>query len=162
MGIGESQAPGGIAGAGKTVSPTQTFGTVVVSHGGIGTEMVRIVLSIVKESNPMIGVAVEHDEDTESTRSKILDAIQKVRQGTRGVLLLSDMFGGTPSNLCLSFLNEGDIEVITGVNLPMLIKLASIRDERTLHDVASFIKSYGQKNILLAGEILKGEGVAKA
>ena len=117
--------------------------------------MVRVALSIVRDAAPMAGVALEHDEDVEKMRQKIVTAIRQVDQNG-GVLLLSDMFGGTPSNLCLSFLEEGKIEVITGVNLPMLIKLASLREKKSLSEVASFIRNYGQKNITLAGEILKG------
>lgn len=133
------------------------IGTVVVSHGNIGMEMVRVARSIVTEAAPMAGVALEHDEDVARMREKILTAIKDVDRGG-GVLLLSDMFGGTPSNLCMSFLEEGKIEVITGVNLPMLIKLASFRGEKPLAEIAAFIREYGQKNIALAGEVLKGSG----
>jgi len=133
------------------------IGTVVVSHGNIGMEMVRVARSIVTDAAPMAGVALEHDEDVARMREKILSAIKDVDRGG-GVLLLSDMFGGTPSNLCLSFLEEGKIEVITGVNLPMLIKLASFRGEKPLAEIAAFIREYGQKNIALAGEVLKGSG----
>lgn len=131
------------------------IGTVIVSHGNIGLEMVRVVHSIVKDAVPMVGVALEHDENVNFMRDKIHKAIQEVRQN-RGVLLLSDMFGGTPSNLCLSFLKDDPIEVITGFNLPMLIKLASLREDKPLSEVALFIQDYGQKNIVLAGEVLKG------
>ena len=141
------------------------IGTVVVTHGNIGVEMVRIARSIVRDPTPMVGVALEHDENVDLIRTKISAAIfevsQEVSQGvsqTGGVLLLSDMFGGTPSNLCLSFLEEGTVEVISGVNLPMLIKLANFREEKPLAEVASFIRNYGQKNITLAGEVLKGGG----
>ena len=133
------------------------IGTVVVSHGDIGIEMVKVARSIVREASPMIGVSLQHDEDVNLIRQKIQSAINEVdRQG--GILLLSDMFGGTPSNLCLSFLEEGKVEVITGVNLPMLIKLASYREDKPLTEVAAFIRNYGQKNIALAGEVLKGSG----
>jgi PTS system mannose-specific IIA component len=135
------------------------IGTVVVSHGNIGLEMVRVVRSIVRDPAPMAGVAIEHDENVDRIREKIQAAIREVRQNG-GVLLLSDMFGGTPSNLCLSFLEEGKIEVISGVNLPMLIKLASWREEKPLAEIAAFIRNYGQKNISLAGEVLKGNGSA--
>jgi len=131
------------------------IGTVVVSHGKIGMEMVRIVRSIVPDAVPMIGVSIEHDENVDQIRDRIKQAILDVTRGN-GVLLLSDMFGGTPSNLCLSFLEEGKVEVIAGVNLPMLIKLANCREEKPLEEIASFIRNYGQKNIALAGEILKG------
>lgn len=117
--------------------------------------MVRVAHSIVHDPSPMVGVAIEHDEDLDLVREKITTAIREVRQDG-GVLLLSDMFGGTPSNLCLSFLEEGKIEVISGFNLPMLIKLANLREDKPLSEVAAFIRSYGQKNITLAGEVLKG------
>jgi mannose PTS system EIIA component len=135
------------------------IGTIVVSHGNIGVEMVRVAHSIVTDAGPMAGVALEHDEDVSQMREKIRRAIQEVDRGG-GILLLSDMFGGTPSNLCLSFLQEGRIEVITGVNLPMLIKLASFRGERPLAEIAAFIREYGQKNIALAGEVLRSGGSA--
>lgn len=134
---------------------SKMIGTVVVTHGKIGEEMVRVALSIVQEATPLYGVALEHDEDREAMRRKIQGAIQEADRGD-GVLLLSDMFGGTPSNLCLSFLQEGKIEVVTGVNLPMLIKIASLKEHKTLGEIADFIKSYGQKNIARAGEVLKG------
>ncbi len=130
------------------------IGTVVVTHGKIGEEMVRAVASIVKETGPLLGVSLEHHEDVDTMRRRIQEAIQQADQG-RGVLLLSDMFGGTPSNLCLSFLESGKVEVVTGVNLPMLIKLASLEDQAPLAETANFIKSYGQKNITRAAEILE-------
>lgn len=133
------------------------IGTIVVSHGNIGVEMVRVARSIVTDAAPMAGVALEHDEDVSQMREKIRVAIAEVDRGG-GILLLSDMFGGTPSNLCMSFLQEGRVEVITGVNLPMLIKLASFRGDRSLAEIAAFIREYGQKNIALAGEVLKGSG----
>lgn len=132
-------------------------GIVVVSHGMIGVEMVRVARSIVKGASLMTGVALEHDENLDLIRKKISAAIQEVSQGD-GVLILTDMFGGTPSNLALSFLEENKVEVITGVNLPMIIKLASFREKNPLAEIASFIKNYGQKNIALAGEVLKGGG----
>ena len=131
------------------------IGTIVVAHGNIGVEMVRVARSIVVDCAPMTGVALEHDEDVSQMREKIREAIREVDRGG-GILLLSDMFGGTPSNLCMSFLQEGRVEVITGVNLPMLIKLASFRGDRSLAEIAAFIREYGQKNIALAGEVLKG------
>ena len=129
-------------------------GIVLVTHGKIGEEMIRAALSIVKEKPPLRGVSLEHGEEVETMRRKIQEAIAQVDQG-HGVLLLSDMFGGTPSNLCLSFLEEGKTEVVTGVNLPMLIKLASLKEDRPLLEIATFIKTYGQKNIARAGEVLK-------
>ncbi len=131
------------------------IGIVVITHGMIGIEMVRIARSIVRDPSPMTGVALEHDENVDTIHQKIAAAIQEVNRG-QGVLLLTDMFGGTPSNLSLSFLQEGKIEVITGVNLPMLIKLSSLKEPKPLAELASFIRDYGQKNITLAGEVLQG------
>ena len=90
-------------------------------------------------------------------RARILEAIQGVDQG-EGVLILTDMFGGTPSNVALSFLSEHRIEVVTGVNLPMLIKLGSLQEEKPLEELAVFIKDYGQRNISVASEVLPGGG----
>lgn len=129
------------------------FGTVVVTHGQIGIEMIRAAESIVKEKLPFVGIALEHHETLEAMRSKIEKAIHSCKQD-RGVLLLADMFGGTPCNLCLSYLKEDDVEVVTGINLPMIIKLARFKETKPLKEIASFIRKYGQKNILLATQIL--------
>jgi PTS system mannose-specific IIA component len=90
----------------------------------------------------------------EEIKEKISEAVRRVDRG-KGILILTDMFGGTPSNICLSFLKEWKIEVITGVNLPMLLKLSTYEGEGELAELAEFIKTYGQKNINLASEILK-------
>ena len=143
-----------------------TIGAVVVTHGSIGTEMIRATESIVKEKLPFLGVALEHHESIPTMRTKIREAIDSCRSkksgspkggSPNGLLLLSDLFGGTPCNLCLSFLKEGKVEVITGVNLPMLIKLAHYKENRPLKEVARFIREYGKKNITLARLVLKGQ-----
>ena len=125
------------------------IGAVVVTHGSIGTEMIRATESIVKEKLPFLGVALEHHESVPTMKSKIREAINSCRS-KKGLLLLSDLFGGTPCNLCLSFLEEDKVEVVTGVNLPMLIKLAHYKENRPLKEVARFIRDYGKKNISLA------------
>ncbi|MBI1909091.1 MAG: PTS sugar transporter subunit IIA [Deltaproteobacteria bacterium] len=132
------------------------IGAVVVTHGNIGTEMIRAAESIVKEKLPFLGVALEHHESVPTMKSKIREAIASCHS-PQGVLLLSDLFGGTPCNLCLSFLKEVKVEVVTGVNLPMLIKLAHYRENRPLKEVARFIREYGKKNITLARQVLKGD-----
>ena len=114
------------------------IGIVIVTHGKIGEELVRVTLSIVKEANPIIAVSLEHSEDVDLMRRKVEEAIQKAEQG-EGVLLLSDMFGGTPCNLCLSFLDAPKVEVVSGINLPMLIKLASLKEAKKLSEIADFI-----------------------
>ena len=96
---------------------------------------------------------MEPSQGAEEMRRAIADALAKVDQG-EGVLVLTDMFGGTPSNIALSFLKERRVEVVTGMNLPMLIKLATLSEEKPLEELAVFIKSYGQRNISVAREIL--------
>jgi PTS system mannose-specific IIA component len=87
-------------------------------------------------------------------REKISTALKETDEGA-GVLILTDMFGGTPSNMSLSFLDEHHVEVVTGLNLPMLIKLATLGEQRPLEELAGFIKEYGQRNISLASELFR-------
>lgn len=131
------------------------IGVVVITHGIIGKEMIRVAKSIMKSDYPFSSVAVEHDESTEKTRSKIEAAMHEVKS-SHGVLLMTDMFGGTPTNICLSFLKENECEVITGVNLPMLLKMASVPQSYTLENAVRFIQDYGQKHISRAYDVLKG------
>ena len=98
-------------------------------------------------------VVVEPKQSVEEMRSAIAAGLADVDHG-EGVLILTDMFGGTPSNVALSFTAEKRIEVVTGVNLPMLIKLATLSEEKSLEELAPFVKEYGQRNISLASEIL--------
>ena len=86
-------------------------------------------------------------------RDAIAKSLEAAEKGN-GVLVLTDMFGGTPSNMSLSFLDEHHVEVVTGMNLPMLIKLATMREDRPLEELASFIKEYGQRNISVASELI--------
>lgn len=131
------------------------IGIVVVSHGNIGCEMVAATQRIFPEARHICGVCVESNDPPESIRAQISDAIRKVDSG-EGVLILSDMFGGTPSNICLSFLEPNKIEVVSGFNLPMLIKLAGLKPETSFADTVNFIQQYGQRNIVIASRILAG------
>lgn len=128
-------------------------GVVLVSHGGIAREMLAVVEAIIGSVDAMQAVSTESGEP-EAIRERIRAAIEETDQG-KGVLIVTDMFGGTPANLALSFLNEKDIEVVTGANLPMLLKLASGRDERSAPDLAAFIREYGQRNITVASALLQ-------
>ena len=132
------------------------IGVVVVTHGQLATELVNAAETIVGELQRFAAVSIGWHEDTEDARGEIQQAIARVENGA-GVLILTDMFGGTPSNVSLSFLGERRVEVVTGVNLPMLIKLATLREEKPLDELASFIKQYGQRNISVASEILPDE-----
>ena len=103
----------------------------------------------------MAAVSVDLKEDADKLRNKIVDGIKKLKSED-GVLILTDMFGGTPSNLSYSFLEEGRIEVISGVNLPILIRAATARKNASLSDLATNLEAFGKKSISLASSILKG------
>lgn len=128
-------------------------GVVLVTHGGIARELLAATRSIVGDVEQMHAVSTD-GEETGDIRERIKAAIEATETGD-GVLLVTDMFGGTPANVALSFLNEKKIEVVTGANLPMLIKLATGRGERPLPELASFIREYGQKNITVASSLLQ-------
>lgn len=132
-------------------------GVVVVSHCDLAGELLRATRIIVGEDKAveaMEALSVQMNEMNEELRKRIAWAIRKVDRG-EGVLILTDMFGGTPSNLSLSFLEEGKVEVVTGVNLPMMIALGNYRGGKTLRELAEFVASYGRKHINLAHEILQ-------
>jgi PTS system mannose-specific IIA component len=131
------------------------IGVVIVTHCHLAEELICAAQLVVGEDLKQFqAVSVEPKDASEAIREKILAAIRKVDSG-QGVLILTDMYGGTPSNISLSFLEEKKIEVITGVNLPMLLKLATLEDPLTLEPLAEFITDYGQRNINLASEVLK-------
>ncbi len=131
------------------------IGVVIVTHCHLAEELICAAQLVVgEELKQFQAVSVEPKDGSEAVREKILTAIRKVDSG-RGVLILTDMYGGTPSNISLSFLEDKKIEVITGVNLPMLLKLATYQENFDLEQLAAFITDYGQKNINLASEVLK-------
>ena len=132
-------------------------GIVIVTHYRLGEEFLQALRLIVPDAPEFHSVSVEPTQTVEEMRSKIADALKAADQG-HGILVLTDMFGGTPSNIALSFLDEHRVEVVTGVNLPMLIKLATLSEEKPLDELAAFIKSYGQRNISVASELLPDEG----
>jgi PTS system mannose-specific IIA component len=130
-------------------------GVIVVTHCHLAEELISAAKLVVGENLKQFqAVSVDPKEGSEEIREKIVSAIRKVDEG-QGVLILTDMYGGTPSNISLSFLEEKKIEVITGVNLPMLLKLATYANDMNLEELASFITDYGQKNINLASDVLK-------
>jgi len=136
-------------------------GVVVVTHCHLAEELIAAAQLVVgEELKQFQPVPIDPKETSDQIREKIIAAIRKV-DGGQGVLILTDMYGGTPSNISLSFLEEKKIEVITGVNLPMLLKLATYTDDMTLEALAAFITDYGQRNINLASEVLR-KRVSKA
>lgn len=137
------------------------IGIVLVGHCRFADELYRILKNIVGEIESICPVNFEPEESQDDCLKKLASAIQKVDRGS-GVLVLTDMFGGTPSNLSLSFLEEGRVEVLTGVNLPMLIRLITLqRNSKKLPEIAAELKAYGQKNICIASELLRQQKQAE-
>jgi PTS system mannose-specific IIA component len=132
------------------------IGVVVATHGQLATELVNAAETIVGDLPRFVAVSIGWHEDTQDAREEIEQAIGRVRQDD-GVLILTDMFGGTPSNLAMTFLTEGQVEVITGVNLPMLIKLANLSDRSDLLAVAREMREHGRHAIWVASDLLRGD-----
>ena len=128
-------------------------GILIVAHYNLGKELVTATEMMSGKMESVQVVSIDPRKNAEKLRKEISTAIKNVDNGD-GVLIITDMFGGTPSNMSLSFLEEGKVEVLTGVNLPMLIRLATYRDNKTLVELATDLKSFGRKNINLAGEIM--------
>ena len=131
------------------------IGVVVVTHGQLATELLNAAETIVGDLPRFAAVSIGWHEDTEDARAEIAQAIARVTQG-RGVLILTDMFGGTPSNLAMTFLGD-TVEVITGVNLPMLIKLADLGERSDLLTAAREMREQGRAAIWVASDLLRGE-----
>ena len=129
------------------------IGLVLVTHGGLADELINALEHVVGSQNKIASVCIGPDDDMEQRRSDILKCVKGVDDGM-GVVVLTDMFGGTPSNLAISIIDKAQIEVIAGVNLPMLVKLASIRDKCNLADTVSKAQEAGKKYINIASQLL--------
>jgi PTS system mannose-specific IIA component len=125
---------------------------VVVTHGQLATELLAAAEMIIGHIAHIAAISIGWQDDPEAARDEVERAIARVSQG-RGVLLLTDMFGGTPTNIASMFLSE-EVEVVTGVNLPMVIKLATQTAEEPLADLARRVRDQGREAIYLAGELL--------
>ena len=132
------------------------IGLVLVTHGRLAEEFVAALEHVVGAQTNIEAISIGPDDDMERRREDILAAVAKVETG-RGVIVLTDMFGGTPSNLSISILDKAKVEVIAGVNLPMLIKLASVRMSDGLHDAVVKAQDAGRKYISVASRVLAGE-----
>ena len=132
------------------------IGVVVVTHGQLATELVNAAETIVGDMPAFAAVSIGWHEDTEDARHEIEQAVVRVDKGS-GVLILTDIFGGTASNLAMTFLVQGKLEVITGVNLPMLIKLANQLEQGDLLNIARDIREQGRNAIWVASDLLHGE-----
>jgi PTS system mannose-specific IIA component len=132
------------------------IGVVVVTHGQLATELLNAAETIVGDLPRFAAVSIGWHDDTEDARAEIEQAIARVEEGA-GVLILTDMFGGTASNLAMSCLSQGKVEVITGVNLPMLIKLANLPEQSDLLASARDMREHGRNAIWVASDLLRGE-----
>lgn len=132
------------------------IGLVIVTHGELAIELKRATEHVVGPQDSVKAICIGPDDDMERRRDDIRKAVEAVDSG-KGVILLTDMFGGTPSNLAISMLREDKVEVLAGVNLPMLIKLAEARQNATLAEAAQKAKDAGQRYIAIASRILAGE-----
>lgn len=137
------------------------IGVVVVTHGQLAAELVSAAETIVGDLPQMKAVSIGWHEDVQDAREEISAAITAVA-GPEGVIIATDMFGGTPANLGITFLETGKIEVVTGVNLPMLIKLAGLRDTSNVLDAARQIREHGRNAIWVASDLLSGAGGTSA
>jgi PTS system mannose-specific IIA component len=133
------------------------IGLVLVTHGNLADEFIAATEHVVGPQEAIRAVSIGPDDDMEQRRADIIKATEEVDQGD-GVILLTDMFGGTPSNLAISLLDRGNIEVIAGMNLPMLIKLAKVRDTDNVAEAVAKAQESGRKYINVASTLLTGEG----
>jgi mannose PTS system EIIA component len=134
------------------------IGVLITAQGNLGSELIKAAELIKGPINGLLHVSIDQTKGVEDLKKEIGNAIKKLDKG-KGVLILTDLFGGTPSNISLSFMKDGKVEVVTGVNLPMLLKLSELKEEMSLKEFACFIKDYGKKNISLASEILEKKAI---
>jgi PTS system mannose-specific IIA component len=132
------------------------IGLILVTHGGLAEEFVAATEHVVGPQTHMQAISIGPDDDIEQRRRDIVAAVEAVDDGS-GVILLTDMFGGTPSNLAISIMNQGKVEIIAGVNLPMLIKLASVRETESLEEAVASAQEAGRKYINVASRLLNVE-----
>ena len=134
------------------------IGMILVTHGRLAEEFVKAMEHVVGRQDAVAMVCIGPKDDVEARRKEIADAIKKVDTG-EGAVILTDLFGGTPSNLAISLMQEGRVEVIAGINLPMLIRLGSARSKMKVVDAVAAAREAGRKYITVASEVL-GEAAA--
>jgi len=132
------------------------IGVVIVAHGGLAREFRAALEHVVGRQERLESLSIGPEDDVEARRMELIDTVRRVDTGD-GVIVLTDMFGGTPSNLAISVMAETGAEVLAGINLPMLIKLASVRGEATLAQAVNAAKEAGRKYISVASQVLSGE-----
>ena len=132
------------------------IGIVIVTHGNLGAELLKVLEHVVGHQEKIEVVSIGPEDDMEETRLNILKSVNDVNCG-KGAIILTDMFGGTPSNLAISIMESSKIDVIAGINLPMLVKLTSVRSTLTFTEAVDQAKEAGQKYIMTASQILGQE-----
>ena len=132
------------------------IGLVLVTHGRLAEEFRSALEHVVGPQQNLVTVSIGADDELEKRRADIMAAIHAVDAG-QGVIVLTDMFGGTPCNLAISLLENGRVEVVAGVNLPMLVKLAKVREERSLPDAIAMAQEAGRKYVTIASRVLAGK-----
>jgi mannose PTS system EIIA component len=130
------------------------IGLVIATHSQLGAELASAAAMIIGPSDRIITVAVSRGSEVEAIRAEIGAAVMAVDRDGDGVIIMTDMFGGTPSNISISFLDPGRVEVITGINLPMVLKFFNSPEALSVAELARMLKAYGQQSITLASEIL--------
>lgn len=131
------------------------IGMVLVTHGRLAEEFIAATEHVVGAQENVRAISIGPDDDMEQRRKDIMEAVSAVNDG-KGVVLLTDMFGGTPSNLAISMMDQGEVEVIAGMDLPMLIKLATVREKSSLKEAAAIAQEAGRKYINVASQVLNG------
>ena len=136
------------------------IGGVIVSHGQVANELLAAAEAVVGDLSHITSVSIGWHDDVEMAKAEIERAIGQVSEG-RGVLLLTDMFGGTPTNISAMFLQENEVEIVTGVNLPMVIKLASMNGELSLRELAKEVEDQGKEAICRTSTLLEPQKMRK-
>lgn len=129
------------------------IGLVVVTHGNLAVEFISAMQHVVGKQEQIAPVCIGPEDDMEMRRAEIMQKVEEVNDGS-GVVVLTDMFGGTPSNLAISIMDRAPVEIIAGVNLPMLIKIASLRKEKNLKETVDGAQEAGKKYINVASKLL--------
>ena len=134
-----------------------SVGAVIVTHGGLATELLAATERIVGPTDAIRAVSIDWDEPVEEARRLVQEAIDSLDDAS-GILIFTDMFGGTPTNVCLSFLETGRVEILAGVNLPMLVKLTNLQGgDGDLAEITELVRERGQNSLCVASEILSAK-----
>lgn len=131
-------------------------GIVIAAHRDLGAALIRAAEGIVGPMERVVDVPFHYDESPEVLQERLAGAVSAADTGS-GVIVFTDMFGGTPTNMSLCLLIRGGVEVVAGVNLPMLLKAQAVRSEMPLKELTLFLRDYGARNIMVAGDVCGGE-----